>query len=323
MVHDDGSERVESGGLSRRTFLAASTASALTLAQSISSAEAQSGSAGEFWPDGARLVISVSMMVEAGSEPTPMVSDKPGGERFLDTMELTDEQYGWREAIPRMLDAFDRRKIKVSSFISGKSAELNPELIRSIGERGHEIAAHGREHENQFHLSRENELSFIKDGADSLIRITGKKPVGYNAKTMRRSKNTLSILQELGFTYHVDDLSRDEPFLVPVNGRPFVVVPYTRHCNDVTHFIHTQQGTDAFEHILKAEFEQLYLEAEGRRRLMRISLHDLVAKAARVRVVEQFIAWSQQHKGVVYLRKDDIAKFALTSPLTIKEAMAT
>jgi hypothetical protein len=37
--------------------------------------------------------------------------------------------------------------------------------------------------------------------------------------------NTLPILQELGFIYLIDDLSRDEPSIRQVNGRPFAVIP--------------------------------------------------------------------------------------------------
>ena len=39
------------------------------------------------------------------------------------------------------------------------------------------------------------------------------------------------ILQSLGFLYHIDEPSRDEPFIVPLKGGDFVtVLPYgTRH----------------------------------------------------------------------------------------------
>ena len=40
-------------------------------------------------------------------------------------------------------------------------------------------------------------------------------------------------LQDLGFLYHIDDVSRDEPFTVTVRGRPFAVVPYTLRNNDI------------------------------------------------------------------------------------------
>src|SRR5260370_1158908 len=35
---------------------------------------------------------------------------------------------------------------------------------------------------------------------------------------MRNSPHTLDILQSLGFTYHIDEPSRDEPFIVPLKG---------------------------------------------------------------------------------------------------------
>jgi hypothetical protein len=33
----------------------------------------------------------------------------------------------------------------------------------------------------------------------------------------------------LGFLYHIDEPSHDEPFIVPVRGKDFVTVPYTFH----------------------------------------------------------------------------------------------
>ena len=50
----------------------------------------------------------------------------------------TERQYGWREGIPRLLDMFDRRRIKVSSFLSGKGLERAPALAKEIADRGHE-----------------------------------------------------------------------------------------------------------------------------------------------------------------------------------------
>ena len=38
-----------------------------------------------------------------------------------------------------------------------------------------------------------------------------------------------------------------------------------------------------------------------------------------MRVIEDFIVYAQRHSGVVFLRKDEIAKFALASPLTVRE----
>ena len=282
----------------------------------------------KFWPDGARLHVSISMMWESGAEPPQMVAPhmvppEASGKKFADLSAETAIQYGYREGIPRMLDMFDRRRVKVSCFMSGKGIELAPGLAKEVADRGHECAAHGWTHTPQFHYSRDEERRFISDGVDAVVRICGQKPIGYNCQGVRRSANTLSILQELGFLYHIDDLSRDEPFIVPVDGKPFVVVPYTHQLNDIQHYRFRMGTTGEHDKLLRDEFEALYAEGARRRRMMLISLHDELATAARVRVVERFIEWAQKKKGVAFSTKADIARWALESPLTPREAEAT
>ena len=67
----------------------------------------------------------------------------------------------------------------------------------------------------------------------AIEQATGTRRAGYNNYRIRPGVNTLEILQELGFTYHIDDLSADEPFLQSINGQPFATVPYTVHFNDI------------------------------------------------------------------------------------------
>jgi peptidoglycan/xylan/chitin deacetylase (PgdA/CDA1 family) len=281
--------------------------------------------AGAHWPDGVRLPITISMMWEAGSEPMPMIPERvvpreTAGRAFPDLAAYSDQSYGWLEGIPRLLDMFDRRGIKVSSFLSAKGLEKAPALAREIALRGHECAAHGITHTQQFHLTRDDERKFIKDGVELQAKLTGQQPVGYNTQGVWRSANTLSILQELGFLYHIDDLSRDEPFVITVNGKPFVVVPYTRHLNDLVHYALQPGDVAGYERTLHEEFAALYAEAEAKRRMMVISFHDRLARPARVRVVETFIEHAQKQKGVWFARKDELARFVLASPASIRLA---
>ena len=320
-------------GLTRRAFVAASGAAggAFTLAQASSpggGATAQGAGPGTFWPEGVRLPITISMMWESGSEPMPQIDARfvppdARNQSWPDLATETERQYGWREGIPRLLDMFDRRGIKVSSFLSGKALERAPALAKEIADRGHECAAHGVTHTQQFHLGREDERKFIQDGVDIVVRLTGQRPVGYNTEGVWRSANTIPILQEMGFLYHIDDFSRDEPFIAAVNGKPFVIMPYTRHLNDLEHYFLRSGSVEAYERVLKEEFDALYAEAETKRRMMVISFHDRLARPARVRIVEKFIEYAQKQKGVWFARKDELARFVLTSPATIKEATAT
>jgi hypothetical protein len=38
-------------------------------------------------------------------------------------------------------------------------------------------------------------------------------------------------------------------------------------------------------------------------------------------LLEDFIIYAQSHPGVVFMRKDEIARFALESPLTVREGI--
>jgi peptidoglycan/xylan/chitin deacetylase (PgdA/CDA1 family) len=316
-------DRDGSASLSRRSFVAAGTAiSAMTMAQSAPAAAQSSKPAahGPFWPNGARLAVTMSMVVEHGGDPPP-TTDGPDGKKYPDLYATTALQYAVNEAIPRMLDMFDRRKIKVTSMVVGKFCEQHPNLAKEIVERGHECGAHGYTHSNQFAMSRDDEHAFIQSAADAIAKATGQRPLGYNGRGQLRSANTLSIEQELGFIYHIDDVSRDEPFVVPVNGKPFAVVPYTQHLADIGYF-NNRGSAVAFNGEMKYEFDALYEEAERRRRLMVVTVHDSIARASRVKAFEDFIAYAQSHKGVWFARADELAHWALESPESIKETTA-
>src|SRR5260370_11043539 len=137
-----------------------------------------------FWPGDARLAITISMMFEANGHPISVAGGpisepiKPG---YPDLATNTYFEYGMREGIPRLLDLFDRCKIRVSSFMIGQAVDKNPRLAREIAARGHEVAAHGRTWEPQDALSRDDARVFIQDSVESIERATGQKPVGTTA----------------------------------------------------------------------------------------------------------------------------------------------
>lgn len=267
---------------------------------------------GSKWPDGTRLVISVSMQFEAGGEPeigfdSPFPANLEKG--FTDLPAKTWFNYGYKEGIPRMLDLWDKHNIKVTSHTIGSAAKKSPGLAREIVKRGHEISGHGLSWTPQYMMTYEEERTFIKSGMDLIRDITGVSTVGYNCNWLRRSPNTIKILQELGFLYHIDDLSHDEPFLIPVEGKNFAVVPYTLRCNDIQLLEGRGFSSSQFLETLKLEFDQLYKEGGKKKRMMSLSAHDRISGTpAQVNVLDQFLTYASAHQGVKFMRKDDIAK---------------
>ncbi|RBL89793.1 polysaccharide deacetylase [Chitinophaga flava] len=274
------------------------------------------------WADGSRLVVSISMQFESGGQPDNAESPFPQNmeKGYSDLPAATWYQYGYKEGIPRMLDNWDKLGIKVTSHMVGSAVLNNPQLAKEIVDRGHEAAAHGMNWSAQYNLPYEDEKKFIKDGLDAVKKVTGATTVGYNANWLRRGENTLKILQELGFTYHIDDLSRDEPFIIQVNNRDFAVVPYTLRNNDILLIEGRHFSTDQFFSQVKADFDQLYAEGEFKRRQLSISFHDRIGGSPQmVKTAYDLIKYMQQHKGVSFKRKDQIAELILNDRTAIRE----
>ncbi len=196
----------------------------------------------------------------------------------------------------------------------GKAVETCPDLAQEIVRRGHEAAAHGRVWDNSYQLSRDDEKRFIADSVEAIKRVTGQQPIGWNAYWMRNSVHILETLQELGFLYHIDEPSHDEPFIVPVRGRDFVTIPYTFHMNDIVSFPFVGWNAAAYEQALRDEFDQLYEEGARRRRMMVVSLHDRISgHAGRVRVLDRFLAYAKGKEDVWFARKDEIARYVVAN----------
>jgi peptidoglycan/xylan/chitin deacetylase (PgdA/CDA1 family) len=112
-------------------------------------------SAPAFWPDGIRLVVSISMQFEAGGQP-PKGTDSPfpkvdcPPEVPSDAATNTWFAYGYREGIPRMLDLWDRHEVKVTSHMIGEAVQRHPELAKEIVARGHEASGHGPRWSSQY-----------------------------------------------------------------------------------------------------------------------------------------------------------------------------
>lgn len=273
--------------------------------------------AGGFWPNGTRLAVSLSLMFEGGGQPISGaggVIPDPIEKGIPDLPTNAFFAYGHYEGIPRVLDLMDKHGIKLSSFMIGKAVETTPYLAREIVRRGHEAAAHGRVWDNSYQLPRDEEKRFIADSVETIHRVTGQKPIGWNAYWMRNSIHILEILQDLGFLYHIDEPSHDEPFIVPVRGRDFVTVPYTFHLNDIVSFPFVGWNPTAYEQALRDEFDQLYEEGARRRRMMVISLHDRISgHAGRVRALDRFLTYAKGREDVWFARKDEIARYVLAN----------
>jgi hypothetical protein len=122
--------------MKRRTFITTSTAACIAFgANAVRTANANQlngmgTSTQSFWPDKARLVISVSMQFENGAQPERGASSPfpPLDTKYPDLPVQKWYEYGSKEGIPRQLDLWDRVGIKVTSHMVGQAVERHVEL---------------------------------------------------------------------------------------------------------------------------------------------------------------------------------------------------
>jgi polysaccharide deacetylase family protein (PEP-CTERM system associated) len=104
----------------------------------------------------------------------------------------------------RILQLFDRFGVKGTFFVLGWVARRDPDLIREIQRRGHEIACHGYGHQLVYRIGPEAFRRDIRYAKKILEDITGGPVCGYRAPSYSitaRSLWALDILIEEGFSY--------------------------------------------------------------------------------------------------------------------------
>jgi polysaccharide deacetylase family protein (PEP-CTERM system associated) len=89
-------------------------------------------------------------------------------------------------------------------FVLGWIAEKHPEIVRAIGEAGHEVASHGYDHHLVYRQTPEEFRADIRRAKKILEDVLGKPILGYRAPTFsitRRSQWAHRILAEEGYVY--------------------------------------------------------------------------------------------------------------------------
>src|SRR5258708_27776741 len=81
--------------------------------------------------------------------------------------------YGYKEGLPRLLEVFDRCKIKVTSHMFGAAVDLHPAFAKEIVQRGHEASGHGQTWSAQLSMSPEEERDSYLQSIASIVQATG------------------------------------------------------------------------------------------------------------------------------------------------------
>lgn len=104
----------------------------------------------------------------------------------------------------RLLDAFEEYDQRATFFCLGWVADRHPGLVRTIADRGHELACHGYHHELLYNLGPEKFIDDLRRSRDAIQQAAGVVVEGYRAPSYSitdRSLWALRILADEGFRY--------------------------------------------------------------------------------------------------------------------------
>lgn len=169
------------------------------------------------WPGGARVAVLFSFDVDNETVAIRFGEPTIGA--------LSQDEYGARVGLPRIVALFDKYKIPVTYFIPAMSARIHPEMVDLIRKSGrNEIAVHGWIHEMNSQLPYDTEKALLLRAVDFWTQTLGRKPTGYRAPSWNFSPNTLRILREIGFTYESSMMSDESPYELMQEGQPTGIV---------------------------------------------------------------------------------------------------
>ena len=107
----------------------------------------------------------------------PIYSVKTSGNQVA----LTFDAAWGSDKTQALLDIFDKYHIKVTFFVTGMWADANPDALKAIADRGHEIGNHSYTHRDFASLSDAEIVNELTRTSDAIERVTGRKPTIFRA----------------------------------------------------------------------------------------------------------------------------------------------
>jgi peptidoglycan/xylan/chitin deacetylase (PgdA/CDA1 family) len=256
------------------------------------------------WPNGAKVAVLFSF--DADNETVSLRFGEPT------VGDLSQNQYGARVGLGRIVDLLDRNKIPATFFIPSVSLSLSPEMWPMIAKSGrHELGVHGWIHEMNSTLPDSVERRLLVKAIAELKQMTGETPVGYRAPSWNFSPNTLKIIRDLGFRYESSLMADDRAYELMQNGRPtgLVEIPVEWILDDAPLFNPRGQSYMNPRDVAKVwmdEFDKAY--AEGTMVVYTMHPH-ISGHRSRVVALEMLIAHIKTKPGVWFATHKDVAEY--------------
>lgn len=109
----------------------------------------------------------------------------------------------------RVLDLLRDRGIKASWYIPGVVIETYPAASERVVKEGHEVGHHGWSHVPPAWLEADREADEFARAVECIVKLTGRKPVGYRSPSWDISDRTIDLIAQHGLRYDSSMMGHD------------------------------------------------------------------------------------------------------------------
>ena len=249
------------------------------------------------WPGNARVALWVIPNIEVFSLDERMPA---GSGNIPEVPVYCIRDYGVRVGIWRIIETLKRFGIRGTVALNSEVCDAYPQIIEETTKLGWEFMGHNESNTRRLNtVPTEDERRVIHDSLVRIEQATGRKPVGWLSSGLQETWNTLDYLVEEGCLYVADWVNDDQPYLMNINGKKLISLPYSMEINDKPAFEDHHRTAEEFEIMIRRQFDVLYREGAFSGRVMAIALHPyIIAMPHRIEALNSALDYICAHEGV-------------------------
>jgi allantoinase len=263
------------------------------------------------WPESARVALWVIPNVEVFG----LDERISGAGKIPDVPMWAIRDYGARVGIWRLMEVLSRHGIRGTAALNGGVCDAYPQIIEQAQRLDWEFMGHNESNTRRLNeIAPDEERGAIQRALARIEKATGRRPVGWLGAGLQETWNTLDYLVEASCRYVADWVNDDQPYLMEVNGRPLVSIPYSYEINDKPAFEMLHRSAEEFQSMIQRQFDVLYREGAHSGRVMAICLHPyIIGVPHRIGALDAALAYITDHEGVWRATGEEIVNHYLAT----------
>lgn len=267
-----------------------------------------SPSKGFSWPNGARMAVVVTCLMEnwSGDKGPPFsvqtTSLKPGTH---DRAAMTWGTYGSARGVWRLLKILNENHVPSTFVANAHSMEIAPEAVEQMLKSGHEIAAHSYTQDALMaYLTPDEERAIIAKCVNVFKKLTGAPPKGWLSPVLAPTAHTEELIAEAGLLWYGDYNHIDLPFCVDTKHGRLVALP---HSDFADHRVLRGNTRDWYD-VYKDTFDYLY--ANEPMSYLNITMHcHFGGRPLMAAQVDKILKYIRGFPGAWFVRHDELAQW--------------